>query len=135
MQDSETIEQLEINFQSLARRAFPELRGGKKLDCLLKGQFFQALITKWQLKLGAPKPEETFLELYDRKTTTTPIDQKAEQDKNQQGKNNFQKTSRVPTQSAASKEDSGRAGPVNQTTVQMTCGEKKQLLLYVQKSY
>ena len=32
----------------------------------LKGRFFQALHTKWQQKLGAPKPAETFNELYDR---------------------------------------------------------------------
>ena len=65
MQDSEIIEQLGIDLQSLARRAFPELRGGKEFDRLLKGRFFQALLPKWQQKLEAPKPEETFQELYD----------------------------------------------------------------------
>ena len=48
MQDSETIEQLGIDLQSLGRRAFPELRGGKEFDRLLKGRFFQALLPKWQ---------------------------------------------------------------------------------------
>ena len=126
MQDSETIELLGIDLKSLARKAFPELRGGKEFDHLLKGRFFQALIPKWQWKLGAPKPEETFPELYDRarmlekhelqnvasaagRKTTTPNDKKGRQNKSQQGKNKFQRTNRVPTQSAASKEDSGRA--------------------------
>ena len=52
MQDSETIEQLGIDVHSLARRAFPELRGGKEFDRLLKGRFFQGLLPNWQCKLG-----------------------------------------------------------------------------------
>ena len=97
MQDSEMTEQLEIDSQSLARKAFPELQGGKEFDCLLERRFFQALIPKWQWKLKAPKPEETS-ELYDRarmlekhelqyvtsaagrKTATTPTDQKGEKE-------------------------------------------------------
>ena len=39
---------------------------GRDLDRLLKGRFFQALFPWWQRKLGAPKMEETFQELYDR---------------------------------------------------------------------
>ena len=39
---------------------------GKELDRLLKGRFFQALNVKWQRKLGAPKPDESFYALYDR---------------------------------------------------------------------
>ncbi len=39
---------------------------GRDLDRLLKGRFFQALHPQWQRKLGAPKLEETFQELYDR---------------------------------------------------------------------
>ena len=107
-QDSETIEHLGIDLQSLARRAFPELRGGKEFDHLLKGQFFQTPLPKWQRKLGAPKPEETFQGFYDRarmleihelqyatsanarkdrKSTPTTTDQKDDQKKNyQQGK-------------------------------------------------
>ena len=118
MQDSETIEQLGIDLQSLARKAFPELRGGKEFDRLLKGRFFQALLPKWQRKLGAPKPEETFQGLYDRarmleihelqyatsanarkdtKSTPATTDQKNDQKKNyQQGKSKFQKTYKAP---------------------------------------
>ena len=32
----------------------------------MKGRFYQALHVKWQRKLGAPKPGESFHELYDR---------------------------------------------------------------------
>ena len=41
----------------------------KELDRLLKDRFFQALNSKWQRKLAAPKPNETFNELYDRART------------------------------------------------------------------
>ena len=64
-QGEETIEQLGIDLQKLSRKAFPTLKG-KELDILLKGRFFQALHVKWQRKLNAPKPSETFSELYDR---------------------------------------------------------------------
>ena len=39
---------------------------GKEFDRLLKGRFFQALHVRWQRKLVAPKPEETFIGFYDR---------------------------------------------------------------------
>ena len=38
----------------------------KEFDRLIKGRFFQALLVKWQRKLEAPKPGETFHELYNR---------------------------------------------------------------------
>ena len=63
--DGESVEQLGLELQRLGRRAFPSMEGSK-LDRLLKGRFFQALHTKWQRKLGAPKPSESFSELYDR---------------------------------------------------------------------
>ena len=139
MRDSETIEQLGIDLHSLARRAFPELRGGKDFDRLLKGQFFQALLLKWQWKLGAPKPEETF---YDRarmleehelqyvasaavrkdtKTIITHTDQKGDQNKkNQQGRNKYQKTYKAPIQTATSNKDS--SGPVQPASVRKSSG-------------
>jgi len=64
-QGDETVEQLGISLQQLGRKAFPSMLG-KEFDRLLKGRFFQALNVKWQRKLGAPKPEETFYDLYDR---------------------------------------------------------------------
>ena len=39
---------------------------GKDLDRLLKGRYFRALGTRWQRKLGAPKPDESFDELFNR---------------------------------------------------------------------
>ena len=33
---------------------------------MMKGRFFQALHTRWQRKLGAPRPEETFSQLFER---------------------------------------------------------------------
>ena len=67
MQDSQSIEQLGIELQRLARKAFPSI-SGKEQDILLKGRFYQALLPRWQRKL-VPKPEETFTELYDRVRT------------------------------------------------------------------
>ena len=64
----ESVEQLGIALQSLARKGFPQSKG-REFDRLLKGRFFQALHTKWQRKLGAPKTEESFNELYDRART------------------------------------------------------------------
>ena len=67
-QNNESVEQLGIDLQRLGRKAFPSSKG-KEFDRLLKGRFFQALHVKWQRKLGAPKPQETFRELYDRART------------------------------------------------------------------
>ena len=48
--------------QQLGRKAFPSIVG-KDFDRLLKGQFYQALQVRWQRKLGAPKPDESFHDL------------------------------------------------------------------------
>ena len=68
MQKGESVEQLGIDLLDLGRKAFPEIVG-TEFDRILKGRFFQALHTKWQRKLGVPKPGETFNELYDRAKT------------------------------------------------------------------
>ena len=69
MQDSgESVEKLGICLQKLAGKAFPQITG-KEFDRLLRGRFFQALLPKWQRKLGAPKLGESFSELYDRART------------------------------------------------------------------
>ena len=65
MQANDSIEQLGITVQRLGRRAFPSMNE-KEFDRLIKGRFFQALLVKWQRKLEAPKPGETFHELYNR---------------------------------------------------------------------
>ena len=63
-QGDDSVEQLGLDFQTLGRRAFPSV-GAKEFDRMLKGRFYQALLPKWQRKLGAPKLEESFTELYD----------------------------------------------------------------------
>ena len=68
MQKGESVEQLGIDLLDLGRKAFPKITG-TEFDRIMKGRFFQALHTKWQRKLGAPKPAETFSELYDRART------------------------------------------------------------------
>ena len=68
MQKNESIAQLGIELQNLGRKAFPRMKE-EDFDHLLKGRFFQALLSKWQRKLSAPKPGETFSELYDRART------------------------------------------------------------------
>ena len=68
MQKEESVEQLGIDLLDLGQKALPKIVG-TEFDRILKGRFFQALHTKWQRKLGAPKPAETFNELYDRART------------------------------------------------------------------
>ena len=65
MQTSESVEQLGIDLMSLGRKAFPKVCEAE-FDRMLKGRFFQALLPKWQRKLGAPKIDEEFNDLYDR---------------------------------------------------------------------
>ena len=61
-------EELGLELQKLAKRAFPTVNG-KDFDRLLKGRLFQALLPRWQRKLGAPKPDESFEELFARART------------------------------------------------------------------
>ena len=69
MQDSgEYVEKLGICLQKLAGKAFPQITG-KEFDRLLRGRFFQALLPKWQRKLGVPKLGESFSELYNKART------------------------------------------------------------------
>ena len=68
VQSTETVEELGICLQKLCRKAFPSI-GGKEFDRFLKGRFFQALLPKWQKKLGAPKSSDSFSDLYDRTRT------------------------------------------------------------------
>ena len=73
-QREETVEEIGIKLQTLARIAFPSIVG-KEHNRLLKGRFYQGLLPKWQRKLGAPKPNETFEELYDKARTLERHDQ------------------------------------------------------------
>ena len=65
MQTTESVEELGLELQTLANKAFPSTPA-KDFNRMLKGRFFQALLVRWQRKLGAPKPTESFKELYDR---------------------------------------------------------------------
>ena len=65
VQGDESVEQLGMDLQKLGHKAFPSLEG-RDFDRMLKGRFFQALHTRWQRKLGAPRPEETFPQLFER---------------------------------------------------------------------
>ena len=75
-----------MQLQKLGRKAF--LRSGpKEFDRMLKGRFYQALLPKWQRKLGAPKTTESFEELYARTRTVERHNQQfnaAQNDSNQQ---------------------------------------------------
>ena len=68
VQQKQSIEQLGLQLQKVAKRAFITLVG-KDLDRLMNGRFFQALLPKWQRKLGAPKTDESFDELFSRART------------------------------------------------------------------
>ena len=68
VQGEETVEKLGMDIQKLGRKAFPTT-GGKELDRLLKGRFYQALHPKWQRKLNAPRTDETFEQLFERART------------------------------------------------------------------
>ena len=74
MQNKQSVEGLGVTLQKLARKAFPE-SGEREFDRLLKGRFYQALLPKWQCKLGAPRASETFEELYARARTLERHDQ------------------------------------------------------------
>ena len=65
MQDKQSVEELGVVLQKLARKDFPE-SGAKEFDRMLKGRFYQALLPKWQCKLGTPKTDESFEDLYAR---------------------------------------------------------------------
>ena len=68
MQTDQSVEQLGLELQKLAERAFPTITG-EDFDRLLQGHFFQALLACWQRKLGAPKPDENFDEFFARVRT------------------------------------------------------------------
>ena len=119
MQQEESIEQLGIVLQNLGRKAFPRMRE-EEFDRLLKGRFFQALHSKWQRKLAAPKPNETFSELYDRARTLEKHERQISataairgDTKNATGHSKQQKGNNHPSINARSQRTSGE--PTSQT--------------------
>lgn len=65
VQGEESLEQLGMDLHKLGRKAFPSIEG-KEFNCMLKDRFYQAIHPKWQRKLNAPQPEETFAQLFER---------------------------------------------------------------------
>ncbi len=74
IQDKQSVETLGVELQRLGRKAFP-MSGHNEFDRMLKGQFYQALLPKWQRKLGAPKTTESFEKLFARARTLERHDQ------------------------------------------------------------
>ena len=74
MQKEQSVKKLRLQLITLGKKAFPTL-GTKELDRLLKGKFFQALLPKWQRKLGAPNLGDSFNALYERARTCEQHDQ------------------------------------------------------------
>ena len=122
-QGSETVEQLGIDLQRLGRKAFPSSQG-KEFDRLLKGRFFQALHVKWQRKLGTPKPQETFRELYDRARTLEQHEKQyaasaaSKNDTHRSNKRNEQtsQSPRDPAGTSTDRQDSGTDPPLPTTS-------------------
>ena len=87
MQEKRSVEQLGMVLQKLARKAFPKM-DVKEFDRLVKGRFYQALLPKWQRKLGAPKAAESFDDLFTRARTVERHEQQVgatRSDSNQKG--------------------------------------------------
>ena len=73
---------------------------GKDFDRLVKGRFFHTLLLRWQRKLGAPKVDENFDELFNHARMTERREQQyceaAEERKDSQQKS--KKVEKAPTQ-------------------------------------
>ena len=74
MQDKQGVEELGVELQKLGQKAFPKSES-KEFDQMMKGQFYQSLLPKWQRKLSAPKATESFDELFARACTLEQHDQ------------------------------------------------------------
>ena len=138
-QTTETVEEMGIKLETIARKAFPSLVC-KEWDRLLKGRFFHCLATKWQRKLGAPKPNETFEELYSRARTLECHDQQFTQSaagKNEpRNRKSSDKSASEPTgQSAAGKaksssEEEGAGQKQTRTDGCFNCGRPGHIAKY-----
>ena len=107
MQEQQSVEQLGIELQSLARRAFPEA-SQKEFDRLVKGRFFQALLPKWQQKLGAPRATESFSDLYDRARTLERHDKQFSASATARGDGKSKGTKPTPSNRPFNKQDTPR---------------------------
>ena len=87
---------------------------------MLKGIFFHSLATKWQRKLGAPKPNETFEELYSRARTLECHDQQFTQSAAGKNEPRTKKTDR----SASEPTGQSRANKPKNTSTELTGRDK-----------
>ena len=64
-QEKRSVEQLDMVQQKLPCKSFPKM-DVKEFNRLVKGRFYhwQALLPKWERKLGAPKAAEKFDDLF-----------------------------------------------------------------------
>ena len=74
MQTTQSVEKLGLQLMSRAKKALPTLDETQR-EQLLKGRFFQALLPRWQQKLGVPKVDESFTDLYNPARTAKRHDQ------------------------------------------------------------
>ena len=119
-QTEETVEEMGIKLQKLARIAFPSIVG-KEYDRLLKGRFFQGLLPKWQRKLGTPKPKESFEELYDRARILEQHDQQYNQsaaERNDSKGTKKDKPVRSKPEGESKTSPNEKEPPKNHTTIQ-----------------
>ena len=84
MQEGRSVEELGVELQKVGRKAFPA-SNPKEFDRIIKGRFYQALLPKWQRKLGAPSPLENFDELFMRARMVERHDQQYNTGRTQQG--------------------------------------------------
>ena len=121
MQEKQSVEQLGMELQRLARKAFPE-RNAKEFDHFLKGHFFQALLLKWQWKLGALKASESFNNLFTRARTFERHDHQFSASSASHG-DTRQKGERTPKQGAHAKPQA--AGEPRSTTLSSHVADKR----------
>ena len=113
LQGDESIEALGMDLQRLGRKAFPTLEG-RDFDRMLKGRFFQALIPKWQRKLGAPRLDESFVQLFERARMIEEHDKQYSESASVRADQNAKKS--APTRSTPSNQNRSQPRPVRPPT-------------------
>ena len=124
MQGEESVEKLGLQLMSLSGKAFPSL-GSKERDRLLKGRFFQALLPKWQRKLGAPKVGESFNELYERARTCERHDKQYQSAFNQRAKDQSRPKAKRVESAPGSSDASEQVQPQPQPQRDAPTGKRK----------
>ena len=114
----------------------------KEFNRLLKGRFYQALLPKWQRKLGAPKAAESFEDLFARARTferheqqfsansasRSDTGQKGEKKRNKDESQSKPQASNEPKSEAATSQSSG--GPKKRRGECYNCHERGHIAKY-----